>query len=147
MANLDPAKPEEITRYLTDQVQNILTQLDSVPVDPKVSNMLGAIVPDPKMARLPLIRLKVEYTGFDTISAQRFGQQFVGKVANPNEILLFYRRKTSASIPKYAIEIFPTTIRTNPLTQKIKSRRDDGRRRAIRESKPHPRTSEPNGCF
>jgi double-strand break repair protein MRE11 len=42
----------------------------------------------------PLIRLKVEYSGgFTTFSPQRFGQHFVEIVANPKEILHFYRQK------------------------------------------------------
>lgn len=50
-------------------------------------------------AMLPLIRLRVDYTGFTTINAQRFGQKFVGKVANPHDILLWHKapvRKTKA---------------------------------------------------
>jgi double-strand break repair protein MRE11 len=31
----------------------------------------------------------VDYTGFNTINSQRFGQRFVGKVANPHDILLW----------------------------------------------------------
>ena len=43
-------------------------------------------------APLPLIRLRVDYTGgFGTINAQRFGQKFVGKVANPNDIVQFHK--------------------------------------------------------
>lgn len=40
---------------------------------------------------LPLIRLRVDYTGFSTINAQRFGQKFVGRVANPHDMLLFHK--------------------------------------------------------
>jgi double-strand break repair protein MRE11 len=40
-------------------------------------------------AMVPLIRVRVDYTGFTTINPQRFGQKFVGKVANPHDILLF----------------------------------------------------------
>ena len=47
---------------------------------------------------LPLIRLRVDYTGFSTINAQRFGQRFVGKVANPHDLLLF--QKAPARKPK-----------------------------------------------
>ena len=32
---------------------------------------------------------QVDYTGFSTINAQRFGQKFVGRVANPHDLLLF----------------------------------------------------------
>lgn len=42
-------------------------------------------------AMLPLVRLRVDYTGFSTINAQRFGQKFVGRVANPHDMLLFHK--------------------------------------------------------
>ncbi|GKV42530.1 hypothetical protein SLEP1_g49922 [Rubroshorea leprosula] len=38
---------------------------------------------------LPLVRVKVDYSGFMTINPQRFGQKYVGKVANPQDILIF----------------------------------------------------------
>ncbi|KAM0351627.1 hypothetical protein ACHAPU_002637 [Fusarium lateritium] len=49
---------------------------------------------------LPLIRLKVEYTAtdggqFDIENPQRFSNRFVGKVANTNDVVYFYRKKTS----------------------------------------------------
>lgn len=40
-----------------------------------------------------LVRLRVEHTGFPVLHNQRFGSRFVGKIANPNDILLFHRRK------------------------------------------------------
>jgi double-strand break repair protein MRE11 len=43
---------------------------------------------------LPLIRLRVDYTGgYQTPHPPRFGQRFVEKVANPESILLFQRVK------------------------------------------------------
>jgi len=41
-----------------------------------------------------LIRIKVEHSGFTTLNNQRFGAAFVGQVANPEDMLLFHRRKT-----------------------------------------------------
>jgi hypothetical protein len=35
--------------------------------------------------------VQVDYTGFSTINTQRFGQRFVGKVANPNDIVLWQK--------------------------------------------------------
>lgn len=46
---------------------------------------------------LPLIRLKVEYTGFDVENARRFSNRFVGRVANANDCVHFYRKKTGGS--------------------------------------------------
>ncbi|KAI9362043.1 meiotic recombination 11 [Zopfochytrium polystomum] len=54
---------------------------------------------DPQYFPRPLIRLRVEYTDFETINPQRFGQQFVDKVANVKDILHFYRKKV-AGAPK-----------------------------------------------
>ena len=38
-----------------------------------------------------VIVVQVDYTGFSTINAQRFGQKFVGKVANPHDTLLWHK--------------------------------------------------------
>ncbi|KAH8885009.1 DNA repair exonuclease [Thozetella sp. PMI_491] len=48
---------------------------------------------------LPLIRLKVEYTGVDgheyeVENPQRFSNRFAGKVANTNDVVYYYRKKT-----------------------------------------------------
>ncbi|KAL7624299.1 meiotic recombination [Parahypoxylon ruwenzoriense] len=48
---------------------------------------------------LPLIRLKVEYTAlegghYDIENPQRFSNRFFGKVANTNDVVYFYRKKT-----------------------------------------------------
>ena len=40
---------------------------------------------------LPLVRPRVDYTGFSTINTQRFGARFVGRVANPHDIILWQR--------------------------------------------------------
>ncbi|KAK3314460.1 Mre11 DNA-binding presumed domain-containing protein [Apodospora peruviana] len=50
---------------------------------------------------LPLIRLKVEYTApegstFEVENPQRFSNRFTGKVANQNDVVYFYRKKTAA---------------------------------------------------
>ena len=44
----------------------------------------------------PLVRLKVEHSGFTTLNNQRFGARFVGLVGNPVDILLFHRKKDSS---------------------------------------------------
>lgn len=48
---------------------------------------------------LPLIRLKVEYTApegglYECENPQRFSNRFVGRVANTNDVVYFYRKKT-----------------------------------------------------
>ncbi|PVV04997.1 hypothetical protein BB560_000482 [Smittium megazygosporum] len=52
-----------------------------------VSNFLG---PNPK----PLVRIRVDYSGgFEPFFSNKFGINFINVVANPREILLFYKRK------------------------------------------------------
>mmetsp|Transcript_32634 Transcript_32634/g.128104 ORF Transcript_32634/g.128104 Transcript_32634/m.128104 type:complete len:141 (-) Transcript_32634:2823-3245(-) len=46
--------------------------------------------------RQPLIRLRVDYSGgFEIVSPQRFGQEYIGRIANSSDILLFHKRKAS----------------------------------------------------
>ncbi|KAF7457684.1 DNA repair and meiosis protein Mre11 [Cryptosporidium felis] len=59
---------------------------------------------------LPIIRLKVEYeSDSQLVNSKRFGLQFIGKVANPDEILMFSRRrKVNAAVNlEYANTIEP----------------------------------------
>ena len=54
---------------------------------------------DPDDKPLPLIRLRVEYTSpeggqYDCENPQRFSNRFVGRVANTNSVVAFYRKKT-----------------------------------------------------
>ncbi|EDV26195.1 uncharacterized protein TRIADDRAFT_24372, partial [Trichoplax adhaerens] len=47
----------------------------------------------------PLIRLKVDYSGgYIPFNSLRFGQQFVGRVANPKDIVHFYKKRTRREI-------------------------------------------------
>jgi double-strand break repair protein MRE11 len=51
---------------------------------------------------LPLIRLRVEYSApeggnFDCENPQRFSNRFVGKVANVNDVVQFYRKKAGSN--------------------------------------------------
>ena len=62
----------------------------------KVEDMLNLLAQDqdPSLKeKLPLVRLRVNYTGFTTINTQRFGQKFVGRVANPNDIVVFIKKQ------------------------------------------------------
>lgn len=59
---------------------------------------------------LPLIRLKVEYTApeggvFECENPQRFSNRFVGKVANTNDVVSFYRKKTAQRKPAGAATV------------------------------------------
>lgn len=49
---------------------------------------------DPRQPKLPLIRLRVDYSDeYLTLSSNHFGQRFVGRVANPKDLILFKCKK------------------------------------------------------
>eukprot|EP01091_Cochliopodium_minus_P003586 TRINITY_DN13578_c0_g1_i1.p1 TRINITY_DN13578_c0_g1~~TRINITY_DN13578_c0_g1_i1.p1 ORF type:complete len:661 (-),score=218.68 TRINITY_DN13578_c0_g1_i1:4-1737(-) len=59
----------------------------------KVEEMIEKVTEECENDMKPLVRLKVDYTNFEKISVQRFGQAFVGKVANPGDILLLSKKR------------------------------------------------------
>jgi double-strand break repair protein MRE11 len=82
---LDPERPETVSAFLTEKVTAMIEE---------ATRSRGSRTPE-----LPLVRLRVDYTGFSTINTQRFGQKFVGKVANPQDIILWQKqalRRTKA---------------------------------------------------
>ena len=42
---------------------------------------------------LPLIRVRVEHSGFARLNVSKFGQSFVNRVANPDDLLHFYKQR------------------------------------------------------
>ncbi|OMJ18540.1 Double-strand break repair protein MRE11A [Smittium culicis] len=104
MSNIELSKVPQIKQFATeDKIINYLRSQADINIKYaatkykeqlsenryNVTNFLGS---DPK----PLIRVKVEYSGgFEPFFAHRFGLSFVDIVANPRDILLFYKnRKT-----------------------------------------------------
>ncbi|KAJ6785714.1 hypothetical protein PWT90_06256 [Aphanocladium album] len=84
---------QEVTRRLMEVVEEMIeeanTEWEAIQTDQE------AIDERP----LPLIRLKVEYTApegglFECENPQRFSNRFAGKVANTNDVVYFYRKKT-----------------------------------------------------
>ncbi|QDZ22007.1 DNA double-strand break repair protein Mre11 [Chloropicon primus] len=68
-------------------------------IEEKVESLLTCLAQDGDESlkeKLPLVRLKVDYSGFTTINTQRFGQKFVGRVANPNDIVTFVKKNKDA---------------------------------------------------
>ncbi|KAJ8097528.1 Mre11 DNA-binding presumed domain-containing protein [Lipomyces tetrasporus] len=52
-------------------------------------------------APLPLVRLRVEYSGgYEVENPRRFSNRFVGKVANVNDVVQFYRKKTATTVKR-----------------------------------------------
>ncbi|SCV70228.1 BQ2448_1622 [Microbotryum intermedium] len=86
-----------VNRYLKSRVNDLIARAnadwDEVNPDLQASERL-----------LPLIRIRVDYSGgpdgngaFEIGNPQRFGQDFVDKVANPRDIVQFHRKVSRAS--------------------------------------------------
>lgn len=57
-----------------------------------------------KQPMKPLVRLKCDYTNFETINENRFAQKFIDKVANPRNILMFHKRASESITTESALD-------------------------------------------
>jgi double-strand break repair protein MRE11 len=91
----DPNIEEKIKSYLARIVYEMIDEAKDLVTDVLSSRVaeLRNHVKDPAQI---LIRMRVDPGSLPTINQQRFGSQFVGRVANPSEILMFSRRKQSS---------------------------------------------------
>jgi double-strand break repair protein MRE11 len=91
----------EVTRILMSIVEELIEEANAewleMQADREEENE-GDVIEPP----LPLVRLRVETStpeggSYDCENPQRFSNRFVGKVANVNDVVQFYRRKKAAS--------------------------------------------------
>lgn len=78
--NLNPTDHNKIMDFLEQKVNALIEEAKQEYPDAVINGV----------PMKPLVRLRVDYSGFSTCNPQRFGQRFVGKVANPNDILASY---------------------------------------------------------
>lgn len=85
---------DAISQKLAEQINRILQEIaDDTCTDGSNPNARWT------NNKLPLVRLKVNYTGYSVINSKRFGQDFVDRVANPGDLLLF-SAKRATNAPK-----------------------------------------------
>ncbi|CAG8736399.1 2686_t:CDS:2, partial [Racocetra persica] len=90
---LDPTKTSAVSAYLITKVEELIQDAKNQWLE---MNDYDYDL-DEEMFPLPLIRLKVEYSGgFTVLNNRQFGQKFVNLVANNHEILFFYRKRAFA---------------------------------------------------
>lgn len=86
-SSVNPGNPDSVVDFLSDKVDQMIS--------------LAGREASPNGPTLPLIRCRVDYSGFSTINTQTFAQQFVDKVANPQDVLLWQksavRRRAAAN--------------------------------------------------
>ncbi|GAV46667.1 hypothetical protein ZYGR_0A02600 [Zygosaccharomyces rouxii] len=96
---LRPHDKEGISKYLASQVEELIAEANTA-TKAKLGDALDEM--DEQQLPLPLIRLRVDYSGPDsdqtTIDYQvenprRFSNRFVGRVANGNNVVQFYKRR------------------------------------------------------
>ncbi len=87
-----------ITQFLVSKVEDLIEKAKEAWAGAQEE-------PDPDEeleAPLPLIRLRVDYTApaggsYEVENPQRFSNRFVGKVANTNDVISFFRKKAGAT--------------------------------------------------
>lgn len=83
-----PSTKNEITKWLTKQVEVLISKARSDWLKIQTERIAEDEIP------LPLVRLKVEYSGgYDVENPRRFSNRFVGKVANVNDVVHFYKKR------------------------------------------------------
>ncbi|KAF9379846.1 Double-strand break repair protein mre11a [Podila verticillata] len=129
---LDPTKPNKVNSFISKRIRELVQEAkddwiakngrasrkrrmyseggDSEDEEAAPESNDGEIVV-PK----PLVRLRVEYSGgFEIFNPQRFGSEFIELVANPRDIVQFYRKKTG-----HATKTAPTAKAEMDVVDKI----------------------------
>ncbi|KAL1622547.1 meiotic recombination [Neofusicoccum ribis] len=109
-----------ITRHMVGIVESLIKQAQKEWMDAQDPPEDD----EPLEPPLPLIRLRVEYTApdggqFDCENPQRFSNRFMGRVANVNDVVQFYRKKKSATRTKKEVLTLPDVAQLNLDTVKV----------------------------
>lgn len=90
-----PGSKDDIVKYLIGEVDKLIDgakQLFKTNNPDLVDEETGEI--EESLIPLPLVRLRVEYSGgFEIENARRFSNRFVGRIANVNDVIHYYKKK------------------------------------------------------
>lgn len=101
----------EITRFLMTLVEELIEEAKADWVDTH-----GEPTEDEEQeVPLPLVRLRVEVStpeggSYDCENPQRFSNRFVGKVANVNDVVQFYRKKKNTTRKQGDVEVDESAV-------------------------------------
>lgn len=88
---------KEVLNFLMMEVELMIGRANSLWKEANIELFDEGIFKDEDIP-LPLIRLRVEYSGgYEVENPRYFSNRFVGKVANINDVVLFYKRKSQRS--------------------------------------------------
>jgi double-strand break repair protein MRE11 len=98
----------EISRYLKKTIMTMIDEANQKWIDTQGDDLEDADEED-KVPPLPLLRLRVDYTAhgggnYDMENPQRVANEFIGKVANHEDILLYHIKKKAPRNMKEAID-------------------------------------------
>lgn len=85
---------DEVVAWMEQQVEQLIEQALS---DWRIRN------PDATETPLPLVRLRVDYTGFPVENPTRFSNRFAGRIANANDVVQYTKKKAPAARPESAV--------------------------------------------
>ncbi|KAL9655012.1 hypothetical protein ABK040_008796 [Willaertia magna] len=96
---------DEIAQFLKEHVEELIEQAkqgkwNNFEHDKKEKEKLKEIYKQYPNLELPIVKLKVDYSGYASVNPQRFGSYFIGKVANPSDLLTMTRKKTKVNDSK-----------------------------------------------
>lgn len=93
---LRPSEPKGVQVYLEGVVESLIERAKLEWEEQQRADSYHDEVGEPNTEiPMPLIRIRVDYSGgYDTFNSQQFGKRFIDRVANPNDILKFYRVRT-----------------------------------------------------
>lgn len=101
---LRPHDKEGISRYLVDQIEEMIAEANDE-TKHKFGDALDEM--DEQHLPLPLIRLRVDYSGpdnnqtmidYQVENPRRFSNRFVGRVANGNNVVQFYKSRRQQNL-------------------------------------------------
>jgi double-strand break repair protein MRE11 len=142
---------EEIAEFLSAKVDEMLATAEkkwkeqTKDVDEETGS--GKLLKEHgKALKLPLVRLKVDYSGgYASVNPQRFGQRFADRVANPADILLMTRSKQKSAKPSKSNaaedEEMEPTSKDSILKTLLASRNDDDDNQEFLEAASNALTS------
>ncbi|KAK6458451.1 Mre11 DNA double-strand break repair factor [Scheffersomyces xylosifermentans] len=91
------ASKSDVISYLVDEVDKAITAAGEKfkESNPDLFDEESTPESEAEKIPLPLIRLRVEYSGgYEIENVRRFSNRFVGKIANPNDVIQFYKKRT-----------------------------------------------------
>lgn len=75
-----PASKDDVSKFLVNKVEELIQKATEIDTS----------------GQLPLIRLRVDYTGdYHVENPRRFSNRFVGKIANVNDVILLFKKKNN----------------------------------------------------